>query len=81
MIKLDMSKYYDCLSWEFMDQMLTTFDFIHEWISWVGNLIPLAFLSILRNGNPFTTFNISRVIHQGDPFSPFLYILMAKGLG
>jgi hypothetical protein len=37
--------------------------------------------SNLVNGFPFLTFSPSRGICQGEPLSPFLFILMVEGLG
>ena len=80
-LKLDLSKSFDKLSWDFIEKMLLAFGFCQEWVRWILSLISLAFFSILVNGSPSSTFSPSRGIFQGDPLSPFHFILMAKGLG
>jgi len=52
LVKLDLSKAYDKLNWDFMRSMLRAFGFCNEWIDWVMNLTSSAFFSLMINGAP-----------------------------
>jgi hypothetical protein len=81
LLKLDLSKDFDKLSWKYMKALLSDFGFNKDWVSWIMNLISSTFFSILVNGVPSQPFSPSRGIRQGNPLSPFLFVIMAQGLG
>jgi hypothetical protein len=80
LLKLDLSKAFDKISWDYMRAMLLAFGFDSSWVTWILNLTSMAFFSILVNGVPLQPFSPSRGIRQCDPLSPFLFIILAEGL-
>jgi hypothetical protein len=80
LIRINLSKAFDRLSWNYMNSLLSTFGFSKELILWIMKLTSSTFLSILVNGFPSQPFSPFRGIHQGDPLSRFLFFIMKKGL-
>jgi len=81
LLKLDLSKAFDSISWDYIQKILTAFGFAPSWVRWIFNLLSSTFFSTLINGIPSATYRPSRGIKQGDPLSPFLFVILAEGLG
>lgn len=80
LMQLDLSKAYDKVSWNYLESILDAFGFCKHWINWILALIKSSRFSILVNGSPSEPFPPSRGIRQGDPLSPFLFIILMEGL-
>jgi hypothetical protein len=76
--KLDMEKAYDHVSWDFLLYMLRRCGFGQKWCSWIAFCISTASFSVLINGSPAGFFNSSRGVRQGDPLSPFLFVIIKE---
>ncbi|XP_059075482.1 uncharacterized mitochondrial protein AtMg01250-like [Cryptomeria japonica] len=79
-LKLDMLKAYDRANWQSLVAVLYHLGFSHCWIKWVFSCISSGRFSVLINGSPSRIFASSWGIRQGNPLSPFLFILLAKEL-
>ncbi|CAL1404768.1 unnamed protein product [Linum trigynum] len=80
MVKLDMRKAYDLVDWDGLDSILHAYGFSEKWRGWIRECTRTVKFSILLNGSPTEPFSPSRGIRQGDPISPFLFILMSNAL-
>lgn len=66
-IKIDIQKAYDGVSWKLLDQILDRFGLQDQWRTWVQNCISTVTFFVLINGDAIGFFNSSKGLRQGDP--------------
>ncbi|XP_061361919.1 uncharacterized protein LOC133305695, partial [Gastrolobium bilobum] len=81
MVKVDLEKAYDRLDWDFVRETMKDVGFPESLTDLVYNCISTSSMNLLRNGVRTKAVVPGRGIRQGDPISPYLFVLCMERLG
>ena len=81
---LDIEKAYHHLNWDFLFQVMDKMGFGRKWLNWIKWCISTATFSasfaVVVNGSPTGFFQSSKGLRQGDPLSPYFFMIGMEAL-
>ena len=78
LLNIDFEKAFDSIDWSFMFKVLKAFGFGEGFIRWIRTFYTGIKSTVVVNGYTSPWFPIQRGCRQGDPISPYLFILCVE---
>ena len=78
-VKLDMMKAYDRVEWHYLEAMLLKLGFDGNFVKLIMKCVSSVRFVVKVNGELLPYFTPSRGLRQGDPMSPYLFLICGEG--
>lgn len=80
LFKVDFEKAFNSINWGYLESVMSQMGLGDKWRFWIRGCLSSSRASVLINGTATKDFPITKGVRQGDPLSPFIFIIAMEGL-